>query len=128
MQTQQPIDWEQLADEELQRMAKLEQLSSSKRWAKYPRPNPFPELYGYGSTLYKLKGDMENHTLTPITRAEAAKAFYKILRNLQDKKLMKMRVELIDAAKAEDGRAVARISAKMKIHLGEDPETGHYDV
>lgn len=129
MQTQQqPIDWEQLAEEELQRLAKEEQLSSSKRWAKYPRPNPFSNMYGFGSTLYKLKGDMDNETLTPNTRKAAAKAYYAILRKVKDTKLMAMRERLIRAAQSENRYEVARISAQMKDYAGEDKETGHYDV
>lgn len=125
---QQPVDWEQLADEELQRLARLEQLSSSKRWAKYPRPNPFSNMYGYGSTLYKLRGDMDNATLTPNTRKAAAKAYYGILTKVQDSKLMAMRERLIRAAQAQNRYEVAKISAQMKAYAKEDTETGHYDV
>jgi anaerobic selenocysteine-containing dehydrogenase len=129
MQTaQQTIDWEQLADEELQRLAKEEQQSSSKRWAKYERPNPFSNMYGFGSTLYKLKGDMDNETLTPNTRKAAAKAYYEILRKVSDTKLMAFRERLIRAAQSENRYEVAKISAQMKDYAGEDKETGHYDV
>lgn len=122
----QVIDWEQLEAEELERLARLEQASSLKRWRKYPRPNPFWHAYQYGSTLYKLKGDMDNHTLTPLTRKRAAEAYYKILRNIQDRPLMALRERLSKASQAGDELAIDRITKAIRYHERADLETGLY--
>lgn len=120
------IDWEQFKAEELENIARLEREDSVRRWAKYPRPNPFSQAYGYGSTLYKLKGDMGNSALTPITRKQAAKAYYKILKNIQDKELMSLRQRLMQASRASDELWIHRITQQMRDYLGEDRETGLY--
>lgn len=123
----QVIDWEQLEAEELERLALLEKKSAVKRWAKYPVPNPFTQAYGYGSTLYKLKGDMDNHELTPITRNDAARNYYKIIRNIHDKPLMALRERLIRANQAGDIKAVSNITKQMRDYLKQDQETGMED-
>jgi hypothetical protein len=118
------IDWEQLEAEEMQRMAELEKKSAVKRWATYPRPNPFSEAYGYGSTLYKLKGDMNNHELTPITRAAAARNYASILRKINDKPLMALRSRLIRATQAGDITESIKVTKQMRDYLTDDVETG----
>jgi hypothetical protein len=120
------IDWEQFEAEELEKLARMELQDSARRWAKYPKPNPFSQAYGYGSTLYKLKGDMDNPRLTPLTRREASKAIAKITRQLKDKQLMGLRERLIKASRAGDEQAIHRITQTMRDYLGEDRESGIY--
>lgn len=121
------VDWEQIAEEEQQRLAALEKKSAVKRWAKYPRPNPFTEVYGYGSTLYKLRGDMDNYELTPITRRDAARNYYKILQTVQNKPLMRLRQRLIKATQAGNNLEANKISKQMRFYTKEDQETGMED-
>lgn len=120
-------DWEQLEAEELQRIARLERDESARRWAKYPRPNPFWQAYGFGSTLYKLKGDADNPMLSPLTRKQAHDGVAKIIRQIQDKKLMSLRQRLIRASIAQDERAIAHITQQMRDYTQEDRETGLYE-
>jgi hypothetical protein len=88
------------------------------------------ETYDHGRNgeLTKLNKLRNDYTQSPVTRRAADKNHAKIVHQLRDKKLMRMRHRLIQAGRAGDRLEIARITAMMKAHTKEDRETGHYGV
>lgn len=81
-------------------------------------------MYGRDGDLAKLNADRNDPSLPLFVRGQAAKAHATITKQLKDKKLMGMRLELINAARANDLEAQDRIQKRMRAHTLEDRETG----
>lgn len=81
-------------------------------------------MYGRTGDLTKLNNDRNNPNLPKFVRQQADKAHHKITEQLKDKKLMRLREQLINAAKANDLQAQHNIQLQMREHTGEDRETG----
>lgn len=81
-------------------------------------------MYGRASELIKLNADRNDTRLPKFVRGQADRAHHKITEQIKDKKLMRMREELINAAKAGDLYEQDKIAKKMKAYTQEDRETG----
>ena len=88
------------------------------------------ETYDHGrhGELTKLNKTRNDRSQRQDVRKAADKAHAKIVAQLRDKKLMRMRHRLIQAAQGDDRYELAKITALMKDHTKEDRETGHYGV
>ena len=81
-------------------------------------------MYGRAGTLLKLNKDRNNSKLSKFERLQADKAHHKIVNQMKDKKLMRMRLRLINATRAGDLYESSKIEQLMKDYLKEDRETG----
>lgn len=81
-------------------------------------------MHGRAGELKKLYEDMNNPDLPAIVRERADHAMRKIREQMEDKKLMNMREQLIRATRAGDSAAARRIELRMREYSGEDRETG----
>lgn len=81
-------------------------------------------MYGRAGTLLKLNKDRNNPNLSKFERLQADKAHQKIVNQMKDKKLMRMRLRLINATRAGDITESSKIEQQMKDYLKEDRETG----
>lgn len=81
-------------------------------------------MYGREGDLKRLNDDRNNPSLSRFVRQQADKAHATITSQIKDKKLMRLRTELINAARANDLEAQNKIAMQMKAHTGEDRETG----
>lgn len=85
-------------------------------------------MYGRDSELIKLNNTRNDPTKSNAVRLKADKTRQQILDQMRDKRLMGMRLRLIQASRAGDVIEMAKISAQMKDYLNEDRETGHYGI
>lgn len=81
-------------------------------------------MYGRNGDLAKLDKDRNDPRLSKFQRQQADKAHAEIVSQLKDRKLMSMRERLINAARANDLPAQAKIQAEMRAYLHQDQETG----
>lgn len=81
-------------------------------------------MYGRAGDLAKLNKDRNDVTLSNIVRRRADKAHATIVAQLKDKKLMRLRLRLINAVRAGDNYEAQKIEIAMRAHRGEDQETG----
>lgn len=81
-------------------------------------------MFGRAGDLKKLNDDRNNPLLSNVQRQQADKAHTKIVEQLKDKKLMRMRERLIRATRADDQEAAMKIQLQMRDYLGEEKETG----
>jgi hypothetical protein len=81
-------------------------------------------MYGRAGTLLKLNKDRNSPKLSKFERLQADKAHQKIVNQMKDKKLMRMRLRLINATRAGDLYESSKIEQLMKDYLKEDRETG----
>lgn len=81
-------------------------------------------MYGRAGDLLKLSRDRNNPNLPKYVRMQADKAHAQIVSQLKDKKLMRLRLQLINAAKANDMHVATKIEQQMRFHVKEDRETG----
>jgi len=81
-------------------------------------------MYGRTGDLEKLNKDRNDQSLPKIVRQRADQAHQTIVAQLKDKKLMGLREQLINAARANDLEAQHKIQIQMREHTGEDKETG----
>lgn len=81
-------------------------------------------MYGRTGDLIKLNNDRNNPSLPRLVRSRAAHAHAKIVEQLKDKKLMRLRLRLINATRAGDTAEASKIQQLMREHVGEDKETG----
>ena len=81
-------------------------------------------MYGRAGDLKKLNADRNNSSLPKFVRKQADKAYYTIVEQIKDKKLMRLRLQLINATKAGDLKEASKIEQQMRSHVGEDRETG----
>lgn len=81
-------------------------------------------MYGRAGDLAKLNKDRNDTKLSPFVRKQADEAHAKIVEQLKDKKLMRLREQLIEATKAGDMDYAGKIQLQMREHTGEDKETG----
>lgn len=81
-------------------------------------------MYGRSGELNKLYRDIHDFSLPKIIRHRADIARQKILAQMKDSKLMRMRVELIQATKAGDEQAAKKVQQRMRHYQKQDMETG----
>lgn len=81
-------------------------------------------MYGRLGELTKLNDDRNNPRLSRFVRSQADKAHRKIVEQMKDKKLMRMRLRLIRATQAGDNVEALKIQAAMKAYEKADRETG----
>lgn len=81
-------------------------------------------MYGREGELRKLNRDRNNPDLPRIARLRADQALHKIVGQLNDKKLMGMREQLIRATQAGDSKAAQNIQLRMRDYTSEERETG----
>lgn len=81
-------------------------------------------MYGRTGDLAKLNRDRNNPLLPKITRLRADRAHTAIVEQLKDKKLMRLREQLINATRAGDQNEARKIEIAMRAHRNEDQETG----
>lgn len=81
-------------------------------------------MYGRTGELTKLHKDMHDFTKSKLIRRRADVARHKILAQMKDKKLMRMRLELIAATRAKDEKEMMKIQQRMRNYLRQDMETG----
>jgi len=81
-------------------------------------------MYGRTGDLVKLNKDRNDYKLSKFTRSQADKAYAKIVVQLKDKQLMKLRLRLIKASIAGDLNEADKIQQQMRSFTKEDRETG----
>lgn len=81
-------------------------------------------MYGRTGDLTRLNRDRNNPALSGFVRLQADKAHAKIVRQLKDKTLMRMRERLIYATRAGDMTEARKIEIAMHAHEKKDQETG----
>jgi len=81
-------------------------------------------MYGRGNELLRLNRDRNDYSLPRFVRNQADKAYKKIAAQLKDRKLMKLRWQLIKANKAHDIQYAGKIEVQMRIYQADDRETG----
>jgi lipopolysaccharide biosynthesis regulator YciM len=81
-------------------------------------------MYGRAGDLLKLNRDRNNPELSMFQRKQADEAHAKIVRQLKNKPLMRMRLRLINATRAGDLEEAAKIQIGMRALMKEDQETG----
>lgn len=81
-------------------------------------------MYGRDGDLKKLNRDRNNTELPKFVRLQADKAYHTIVNQIKDKKLMRLRLQLINAVKSGDMKSASKIEQQMRSHVGEDRETG----
>ena len=81
-------------------------------------------MYGRTGELERLNNDRNDPKLPKFSRLQADKAHFKIVEQLKDKKLMRMRERLIYANQAGDMHEIDKIQKQMRDYTGEDRETG----
>lgn len=81
-------------------------------------------MYGRGGDLKKLNTDRNNGELPKFVRLQADKAYHKVIEQIKDKKLMRLRLQLINATRNGDIKIASKIEQQMRSHVGEDRETG----
>lgn len=81
-------------------------------------------MYGRAGELTRLNKDRNNPSLSRFQRKMADEAHSKIVEQMKDKRLMRMREQLIRATRAGDLEAANKIQLRMRDYLGESPETG----
>lgn len=81
-------------------------------------------MYGRTGDLAKLNKDRNNPALPKFVRLQADKAHAKIVDQLKDKRLMRMRERLINATRAGDLNEATKIQRQMKAYQKQDQETG----
>lgn len=81
-------------------------------------------MYGRAGELDRLNRDRNDPKLPKFVRQQADKAHAKIVEQLKDKKLMRMRERLIKATQAGDQHETDKIQKQMREYTGEDKETG----
>lgn len=81
-------------------------------------------MYGRDGDLKMLNDDRNNSALSKFVRLQADKAYHKVVSQIKDKKLMRLRLQLINAVKKGDLPSASKIEQQMRSHVGEDRETG----
>lgn len=81
-------------------------------------------MYGRTGDLVKLNKDRNDYKLSKFSRSQASKAHAKIVMQLKDKQLMKLRLRLIKATIAGDMKEATKIEQQMRSYIKEDRETG----
>ncbi len=81
-------------------------------------------MHGRDGELAQLNKDRNDSSLSKFVRSQADKAHNKISEQMKDQKLMRMRLELINAARAQDNVAQDKIQKRMRAYTKEDRETG----
>lgn len=81
-------------------------------------------MYGRTGELKRLNNDRNNYSLPKFVRQQASKAHATITKQIKDKKLMRMRLRLIKAVKAQDENEASKIEQLMRFYLRQDRETG----
>lgn len=83
-------------------------------------------MYGREADFKRLNEDRNNPKLSKIVRQRADKAYKKIAEQVKDKKLMRMREQLIRATQAADEPAQHKIQMQIRDYQKQDKETGQY--
>jgi hypothetical protein len=83
--------------------------------------------HGRHGELTKLQAVRSDPTKPDFIRKQADRGIVKIEAQLKDKKLQGLRERLIKAARAGDFVEQAKIQQQMRVHTGEDRETGLYE-
>jgi len=65
----------------------------------------------------RFKGEMDNTSLPSVTRKRAARAYYRIKRQLKDAHLSKLRYEYMQADMASDDVARMHIGDKVQAYM-----------
>lgn len=81
-------------------------------------------MFGRDGELKRLNDDRNNSRLSKFVRQQADKAYHEIVRQLKDRKLMGMRLQLINASRAHDSVTAEKIQLQMRDYLKQDKETG----
>lgn len=81
-------------------------------------------MYGRTRELVRLNKDRNDHSLHKVVRGRANEAYKKIVAQMQDKKLMSLRLRLIGASKAHNLKLEHKIQMQMRDHLKQNMETG----
>lgn len=81
-------------------------------------------MYGRAGDLAKLNKDRNDPRLPNIVRLRADRAHATIVEQMKDKKLMRLREQLINAVLAGDQDAQIKIEVAMRAHTHQDQETG----
>lgn len=85
-------------------------------------------MYGRDGDLKMLNDDRNNSALSKFVRLQADKAYHKVVSQIKDKKLMRLRLQLINAVKKGDLPSASKIEQQMRSHVGEDRETGIWAI
>lgn len=81
-------------------------------------------MYGRAGDLTKLNNDRNNPNLSGFVRLQADRAHSKIVQQIKDKDLMRLRLRLINATRAGDQNEARKIEIAMRAHEKRDQETG----
>lgn len=81
-------------------------------------------MFGREKDLLRLNEARNNYALNKFVRGQADKAYCKIAKQLKDRKLMRLREQLIKANKAHDMEYAGKIEIQMKSYQAEDKENG----
>lgn len=85
------------------------------------------QLYGRLTTLNKLKERRDDAQRHPYRRMQADRAIKKIVAQLRDRKLMKLRERLIRATLYGDLHLVWQLENQIRIHEGDLQNMDHYE-
>lgn len=84
-------------------------------------------MYGRMTTLKRLKAARDDYSRHPIRRMQADRALRKIMAQLRDRRLMRLRERLIKATKYGDQRAAWKIENEILAYEGKvDQIDTHY--
>lgn len=81
-------------------------------------------MYGRTGELEKLNRDRNDVRLTRFVRLQADRAHAKIVAQLGDKGLMRLRERLMNAVRAGDQDEARKIEIAMRVYSKQDRETG----
>lgn len=82
------------------------------------------KAYGWEGILTRYNQERNNPRLPNKIRQRADNAHSKIVAQLADAKLMRLRESLIRAHRAKNTGAISQITQQMRAYQGQDLETG----
>lgn len=81
-------------------------------------------MYGRGEQLATLKQRYNDPTVPRFARKRAHMAYWRIVRQLKDRRLMGLRSQLIRASLAQDGAQVDKITRRIRAYEKQERESG----
>ena len=81
-------------------------------------------MFGRDKDLSRLNQARNNFALNKLVRGQANKAYHAIATQLKDRKLMRLREQLIKANKAHDMQFAGKIEIQMRAYKAEEKENG----
>lgn len=81
-------------------------------------------MYGRDGELMRLKRDMQNHKVFKFHRQLAHKKYLQIVAQLKDKKLMRLRWQLLNAHRARDAKYVEKLVLQIRDYEKAERDSG----